>query len=329
MAVKRGRDEVRWAIVGAANIARAQFLPGLREAGGGRAAIVASRDAARAQAFAAEHGVERAVADYAEAIESAEIDAVYVALPNSLHAEWTARALRAGKAVLCEKPLCVGSAQTAAVLEAAQTAAAPLWEAFVFPFQAQHQRLTELLAQGAIGELAEIVSAFHFRLSRPGDIRFSRALGGGSLADVGCYPIRLACELFGGTGPEVAGSSAIVEGEVEVDATGLVSWGTRRLVLSCGFKRSYDTFTRLLGDQGQLHLTNPFHPGPADTLSLHRPGAQTITERPTTDAHSFTAALRHIHAVLREEAAPRHTAAQSALATAVTIEALQASCGLL
>jgi predicted dehydrogenase len=328
---QRGPDQVRWGIVGPANIARAQFLPGLREAGGGRAVLVASRDQARADAFAAANGVERGVAGYAALVESPDIDAVYVALPNSLHAEWTIRALQAGKAVLCEKPLCVGAAQTAEVLAAADAVpGALLWEAFVFPFQAQHRRLVSLLADGAIGDLAEIISAFHFRLTQPGNIRLSAALGGGALADVGCYPIRLGHELLGPDPAQVVVGSAVVPagGEVEADAAAIVAAGTRRLVLTCGFRRAFDTFTQVLGDQGQLHLANPFHPGPGDPLILLRPGADPVTEYPTTDERSFTAAVRHIHAVLRGAAAPQHTAAESALATAVTLEAVQAACGL-
>lgn len=328
MSVTHESADVRWGIVGPANIARAQFLPGLREAGGGRPVLVGSRDAGRATAFAADHGVDRGVAGYEQVVESPEVDAVYVALPNSLHAEWTGRALQAGKAVLCEKPLCVGSDQTAAVLEIAAGAPGPLWEAFVFPFQAQHQRLSELIADGAIGEPAEIVSAFHFRLSSPSDIRLEAGLGGGSLADVGCYPVRLGHEIFGADGAGVTGAAATIEREVEVDAAGIVSWGARRLLLTCGFRRSYDTFTRILGDRGQIHLTNPFHPGPADTLVVHRPGAEAVVERPTTDARSFTAALRHIHAVVRGQAEPAHLASGSSLAVAQTLEALQTACGV-
>jgi predicted dehydrogenase len=327
--VSEGSDQVRWGIVGTANIARAQFLPGLREAGGGRPVLVASRSLPRAEAFAAEHGIERGVADYAAVVESPDLDAVYVALPNSLHAEWTKRAVEAGKAVLSEKPLCVGSVQTAEVLDVvAITPGALLWEAFVFPFQDQHRRLVELAATGAIGEVTEVVSAFYFRPSRAGNIRFSAVLGGGALADVGCYPIRLAYELFGAERAEVVAGSAVVEGDVEVDAAGMVTYGARRLVLGCGFNRSFDAFTRVLGDGGQIHLTNPFHPGPDDTLTLHRPGADPVVEHPTTDAHSFTAAVRHIHAVLHGDATPEHTASESALANAATLEALQAACGL-
>ena len=330
--------QVRWGIVGTANIARGQFLPGLREAGGGTAALVASRDRARAEAYAAANGIDRGVADYAAVVESPDIDAVYVALPNALHAEWTIRALRAGKAVLCEKPLCVGSEQTSRVLDVAASAARPLWEAFVFPFQAQHRRLIALLADGAIGEVAEVVSAFHFLLSSTTNIRLDASLGGGALADVGCYPIRLAYELFcapraqpsGGEATDtaavrVAACTGVTDGEVEVDAAGIVGYGPgRRLLLTSGFKRSYDTSSSVLGTQGQIQLSNPFHPGPADTLTLLRPKSGPVTERPTTDERSFTAAIRHIHAVLRGEAAPEHTASEFSLPAARTLEQLQA-----
>jgi predicted dehydrogenase len=322
--------EIRWGILGAASIAGGQFLPGLREAGGGRAVLVGSRDRARARAFAAEQGVDEGVEGYSRVIESPDIDAVYVALPNSEHAEWTIRALRAGKAVLCEKPLCISAGQTAELLAAAAAIGpALLWEAFVFPFQPQHQRIVALLADGAIGRPAEIVSAFHFRLTRTVDIRLSAELGGGALADVGCYPIRLAHELFGvSAAPAATAGSAVVDGEVEVDAAAIASWDTRRLLLTCGFRRGYDTFTRILGDEGWLHVTNPFHPGPSDSIALHRAQADPLVEHPTTDARSFTAALRHIHAVLHGAEPARHTAAEYSLPAARTLEAVRTACGL-
>ena len=317
------QSPIRWGIVGTANIARAQFLPGLREAGGGTAALVASRDRAKAGVFAAANGIGAGIADYAALVESPHVDAVYVALPNALHAEWTIRALDAGKAVLCEKPLCTSADQTREVLDVAATAAGPLWEAFVFPFQAQHRRLRALLDDGAIGAPAEVNSVFHFLLSNPANIRLDAALGGGALADVGCYPVRLALELFGADGARAEACSADTNGEVDVDAAGIVTFGTRRLLLSCGFRRSYDTFTSVRGSAGQVQLTNPFHPGPADTLTLLRPQADPVVERPTTDERSFTAAIRHIHAVLRGEAAPEHTAGELSLPAARVLQHLQ------
>jgi len=327
MSVDRSTGEVRWGILGAAHIAGRQFLPGLREAGGGRAALVASREHDRAEAFANLHGVERAVEGYEAVVDSPDVDAVYVALPNSHHGRWTQRALESGKAVLCEKPLCVGSAQTEAVLETAATTGSLLWEAFVFLFQAQHRRLLDLLAGGAIGEVRELTSLFYFTLSRSEDIRLSEELGGGALADVGCYPIRLAQEVLATRDPsvgDVAGFST-GNGAVETEAMAIVDYGRQRLVLGCGFCRALDTFTRVLGTEGQIHLTNPFHPAPADTLVLRRDGQETV-EHPTRDGRSFSAALRHIHAVLREEEVPAHLAEESAVRTARTLEIVAQAC---
>ncbi len=319
--------QVRWGILGAASIARGQFMPGLRETGDGVAAVVASRDLARAQDFADAEGVERAVDDYRSLLADETIDAVYIPLPNSHHAEWTLEALTAGKHILCEKPLCAQVQDTERVIAAARAhPEAPLWEAFVFPFQAQHARVIELLAQGAIGELREIDSAFHFALRATEDIRLSADLGGGALADVGCYPIRLGHELLGPVGGPLSVYSR-VEGEVEVDATAIVAHGQQRLTLTCGFGRPSDTFSRLLGDGGRLHLTNPFHPSPDDRLEIQRPGAEPVIEHPTRDARSFTAALRHIHAVVRGEEEPRHLAVDSALSTATTLATLQGLVG--
>lgn len=327
MSISKLTGEVRWGILGAAHIAVGQFLPGLREAGGGKAALVASRDLDRAESFARDQGVDQAVEGYDAVLGSPDIDAVYVALPNAHHALWTQRALEMGKAVLCEKPLCVGSAQTAAVLETAAVTHGLLWEAFVFPFHAQHRRLLELLADGAIGEVRELVSPFHFLLSRSEDIRLSAELGGGALADVGCYPIRLAQEVLSTRDPSPgdAVGFATGNGAVETEAVAIVDYGHQRLILSCGFGRYFDTFTRVIGTEGQIHLTNPFHPAPADTLVLWRRRDETV-EHPTVDARSFTAAIRHIHAVLRGEQAPAHLAGESSLRTARTLEVVAQAC---
>ena len=257
-------------------------------------------------------------------VESPDIDAVYVALPNALHAEPTIRALKAGKAVLCEKPLSVGAAQTKEVLDVAATAAAPLWEAFVFPFQAQHQRLKRLLEDGAIGEPAELYSAFHFLLSNPANIRMDAALGGGALADVGCYPIRLAFELFGA--PQRRSRSAARRRAGEMPRRGVRSAnrergrhrrGRHRHLRTGSLTRRLLLTLRLQAQLRHLHQRarqrrpdppdQPVPPGPADTLTITRPNADPVTERPTTDQRSFTAAIRHIHAVLRGEEAPRST----------------------
>jgi predicted dehydrogenase len=317
--------QVRWGIIGTANIARGQFLPAVRAAGD-VAAAVAGREAARAAEFAAANGIERSVAGYENLISDPAIDVLYIPLPNSLHAEWTIRALEAGKPVLCEKPLCGVLPDTERVLAAARRTRTLLWEAFVFPFQQQFAALGKLVADGAVGELMEIKSNFHFLLRSPANIRLSSALQGGALLDVGCYPVRLAQELFG---PACAGAwaRATMGGEgVDVDTWGVLDYpGGRRLMLSCGLGRSYDTFTTLEGTAGQIRVTNPFHPGRTDSYVLVTPGKEPRAFSADGDEPSFTPAIRHIGRVIRGNEAPRQLAVDTSLATARALADLAAS----
>jgi predicted dehydrogenase len=317
--------QVHWGIVGTANIARAQFLPAVRAAGD-VAAAVAGRDAARAAEFAAANGIERSVPGYENLISDPAIDVLYIPLPNSLHADWTIRALEAGKPVLCEKPLCGVLPDTERVLAAARRTGTLLWEAFVFPFQPQFAELRKLVADGAVGELMEIKSNFHFLLRSPGNIRLSGALQGGALLDVGCYPVRLAQELFG---PAYTGAwaRATMGGDgVDVDTWGVLDYpGGRRLMLSCGLGRSYDTFTTLEGTAGQIRITNPFHPGRTDSYQVLTAGEEARTVGARAGEPSFTAAIRHVGAVLRGNEAPRQLAVETSLATAQALDDLARS----
>ena len=320
-------DPVRWGIIGTANIARGQFLPGLRAAGG-VAAAVAGRDLGRAQAWAEQHGVDRAVAGYQALIDDPDIDALYIPLPNSLHAEWTIKALRAGRPVLCEKPLCGTLAEAEQVLAVAKETGTLLWEAFVFPFHAQFAAVRKLLADGAIGELLEIQSDFHFMVGNPANIRLARDLDGGALNDVGCYPVRIALELFG-AGHTDAWATAVWGGhDVDVDTQGSLGFpGGRRLLLTCGMRRAYDTFTRLLGTAGQIQLTNPFHPGRGDSYTVRADGEPPRTLDAGAAEPSFTGMIRHIQNVLRGGEAPRQLALGTSLASARALHDLHQSMG--
>ncbi|MGI5154352.1 Gfo/Idh/MocA family protein [Microbispora sp. CA-102843] len=313
---------VRWGILGTAGIAARAFLPALREAGGGTAAVVAGRDLSRAEEFAARNGVAGAVRGYEAVIEDPSIDAVYIPLPNALHARWTIAALEAGKAVLCEKPLCLTAAEAENVIEVARRSARPLWEAFVFPFHPQTARLRGLLAEGAIGELREVWSSFHFTMAGTENIRLDAALGGGALYDVGCYPVRLAQLLFGGDA--VAGHAVAVKGEagVDIETAGVLEFDPGRLMLSCGFDLPFTTYSRLVGTGGEIRLTNPFHPEPHDVLEVWREGRLVARHEPG-EGTAFSWGIRHIHEVLRGEAEPRHTAADDSLGTARSLDMLR------
>jgi predicted dehydrogenase len=311
--------------MGTAGIARKQFLPAMREAGG-VAAVVAGRDLARARAYASGQGIGRAVQGYQALIDDRGVDAIYLPLPNALHAEWTIKALRAGRPVLCEKPLCGTLAETQQVLAVAQETGTLLWEAFVFPFQAQMGQLRSMLADGAIGELREIQANFHFQLTGTGDIRLRRDLAGGSLNDVGCYPVRLAGELF--TAPHDSAWAVSIEGGdgVDVETQGSLGFpGGKRLLLSCGFRRTDDTFARLLGTRGQINITAPYHPRAEDTFQVRAAGKPPRSYPAAGLEQPFTPAIRHIQAVLRGEEEPRSLALDTSLRTAQALHDLHES----
>jgi predicted dehydrogenase len=319
-------EPIRWGILGTAGIAEDAFLPALHQAGDGVAVSVASRNGARAEVWAGDHGVTRGVEGYDAVIADPEVEAVYVPLPNALHAEWTIAALEAGKAVFCEKPLCATPAETEAVLAVAATAPGPLWEAFVFPFHEQMARVRELIAAGAIGEIREIVSRFHFRLDDPDDVRMLAELAGGSLQDVGCYPIRLARLLFDDE-PDLSRTIADatwIDSGLDTELWGALSFpGERRLVFTCGFHTPHDPFTRVLGTGGEIRLTNPFHPSDTDTCTvITEAGDEEPVAAAPTGEESFTPMIRHIHRALRGLEEPRHLAIDDAMGNATAIAAL-------
>jgi predicted dehydrogenase len=309
---------IRWGIAGTAKIAVTQFLPALREAGGDPAAV-AGRDQARATEWAQANGVGRAIAGYQNLIEDPAVDALYMPLPNALHGEWTIAALRAGKPVLCEKPLTGTLAGTERVLAVARETGTPLWEAFVFPFHDQMARLRGLLRDGVIGELREIQSDFHFLMSNPGvNIRMSADLAGGAALDLGCYPVRLARDLFAAEHDTAWARAGRDSGGVDTATWGCLGFpGGRNLYLSCGFHRAGETFTRLLGTGGQINITNPFHPTAADTFEV-RAGDHAPVVHPASgpNQHSFTPLIQHIQAVLRGDQQPRLLAVDTALGSA-------------
>jgi predicted dehydrogenase len=321
-------EPVRWGLLGAAGIASSAFLPALAETGDGRAIVVGARDGGRGERWAAEFGIERGVEGYEPVLADPEVEAVYIALPNSLHAEWTIAALEAGKAVLCEKPLCATVDETERVLAAAAAALGPLWEAFVFPFHEQMRRVRALIAGGSIGEPRELWSRFHFELDDPEDIRMSAMLAGGATRDVGCYSIRLARLLFG-RDPLLGGATADAVWTAGIDEE---LWGTlpfggdRRMQFSCGFRSADDTFARVIGPAGEIRMTNPFHPGSDDTFELVSDG-EVVEREPAAPSgeRSFTAAIRHVHRVLRGEEEPVHLAVDEALGNAIAIEAILAA----
>lgn len=318
-------DALRWGILGTANIAQAAFLPGLRAAGG-QAAAVAGRDADRTRAYAQQHGIERAVAGYEALLDDPSIDAVYVPLPNSLHQSWVIRALEAGKPVLCEKPLGLSHGEVAAMATASQRLGVPLWEAFVFAFRPHFAQIQAWVGGGEIGPILDVASRFSFRLRSRDNIRLRPELGGGALYDVGCYPVHLAAQLFGGPAQRAAVLAEWDASGVDASLAGAVQFAAGRLLLSCSLAAGPDTFTRIVGSAGAITVSNPFHPGDRDWMALHQ-GDRVTWVRAGDGTPSFTAQIAHIQRVVRGEEPPRHTAAAASLNTAASIDVIKEAAG--
>ncbi len=319
---------VRWGILGTANIARASFLPGLRAAGGS-AYAVAGRDPARTAAYAAEQQIERVFSDYEALIADPRVEAVYVPLPNSLHLTWAVKALEAKKPVLCEKPLGLDAAQVEAMTAASARTGVPLWEAFVFMFRPHFETVSGWIRDGAIGPIREVDSRFSFRLRHTANIRLRPELGGGALYDVGCYPVHLASLLFGEPGDAAAVLVVRHTGGVDETISGSVAFGARRLLFSASLNGPSDTFTRIQGENGAITMTNPFHPGDGDQITLTRgPEGETTVVSAGDHLPSFAAHIAHIGRVVRGEEAPRLTAAETSAATSVTLDVIRRAGGL-
>lgn len=313
-------EPVRWGVIGTANIAAKAFLPAMRAAGG-QAVVAGSRSADRAATWAGENQVARG-GSYQDVLDAADVDAIYIALPNDQHAEWAAKACATGRAVLCEKPLTLTGDDTAALVAAAGPGAL-FWESFVFPFHPQSELLRSVIEAGDLGEPREIISDYHFRLGRTEDIRLRPEQGGGALYDVGCYPLRLARLLFGTEPTAASGRSFTGATGVDVDTAAVVDFpAERRLVLSVGLRRPASTTTRIIGSEAELRVSNPFHPRAGDTVELWAGGSVKQTW-PAGDGAAFQHAVEHIHQVLRDGATPRHLATVDALPQARALDLIR------
>ena len=326
MSLPRSDSPVRWGLLGASRIAVREFLPALRATAGGTAALVGARDGDRATAFAAEHGVARGVQGYQEVLDSPDVDAVYVALPNDMHTRWAEAAARAGKAVLCEKPLGLSQRDVSDLVSAVGPGAL-VWEAMVFPFHPQSELLRHLI-QDELGGLSHVDSQFHFVLERDEDIRWDPQRGGGAMYDVGCYCVRLGRLAFGSE-PTSADAQAVLSPRgVDASVSSAVHFpGGRVLSLSASLVDPLTTWACLEGPRGRLSVDNPFHPKPGDGIELWRDG-RLVRSFPAPPGRSFGYGLTHIHRVLRGEEEPRNLAEDESVGQARAMDLVRAAAGL-
>jgi xylose dehydrogenase (NAD/NADP) len=252
-------DKVRWGLISTARI-NSHVMPAIKESKRGQLAAVASRDKAKAEAYAAKWGIPRAFGDYQAMLDSGEVDAVYVSLPNHLHAEWSIKALQAGVHVLCEKPFATTLEEVDKMIAASKEHKRVLAEAFMYRHHPQNKLLGEWVHGGRLGELLFVRAAFTFSLDNDNDVRLNKDYGGGSLWDIGVYPISFAQFVFGSAPKTVSAVQALGRGGVEESIGGLMQYpGGQFAQVASSFRSPYYTMAEVTGTDGKLLLTRPFN----------------------------------------------------------------------
>ena len=261
-------ENVRWGVLGTAKIALVHVVPGMRKPPYNRhieIAAIASRDAQRAEAAASQLSIPKAYGSYEQLLADADIDAVYIPLPNHLHVPLSIKALDAGKHVLCEKPLGLSSKEAQLLVEAGKKYPhLKLMEAFMYRHHPQWQRARQLVREGGIGTLETIQTLFSYCLDDPDNIRNRPEYGGGGLLDIGCYAISLSRYLFEAEPDRVFGSVSY-NAKLGVDelASAVMKFGSGMATFTCGTRiQGYQT-AQILGTTGRVEIEIPFN-APAD-----------------------------------------------------------------
>ena len=315
---------VAWGVLSTAKI-NDKVLAGAAESDRADVIAVASRDAAKAEAYAREKGIERAYGSYEALLEDSDVEAVYISLPNAMHADWSIRALEAGKHVLCEKPFSRRAADVERAFDVADRHERLLMEAFMYRHNPQTRRMKQLVDDGAIGRLRHVRAAFSFAIEDPdSNVRTSAELEGGALMDVGCYCVS-GTRLLAGEPERVYGERETGDSGVDVRFAATMRFPRDVTAqFDCGIVLFGRGELEAVGDEGSLVVTDPWH-ATEPLIELRVEASPDRVERIETDvAQSYRLELENLGDALRGEAEPLLGRAD-ALGQARTIEALYRS----
>lgn len=318
------RTVVRWGVLSTANIGAKAVAPAIARSANGRLLAVASRSASKAEEYAERLGSERHYGSYQALLDDPDVDAVYIPLPNSLHLEWTVKALEAGKHVLCEKPLALSAAECLSMHAAARLSGRRLMEAFMYRFHPRIAEARALIAGGELGVVRLIRAAFGFTVADPTNIRLRPELGGGSLMDVGCYCVDVARLLLAAE-PDEAEARAVWSGSgVDVHLLGQLRFAETYLRFDCSLDTVRQEYVEVVGTEGRMRLDQAFLPGTAPTAidMVTRAGGEKTIAVPGVDEYQLMVE-RFAEAVLT--GTEPHYSALHAAAGMAAIEALYAS----
>jgi D-xylose 1-dehydrogenase (NADP+, D-xylono-1,5-lactone-forming) len=319
---------LRWGVMGTARIARKALIPAILSAPGHRLVAIASRDVAKGQAFASQFanaGPLTVHGSYAALLADPSVEAIYIPLPNALHAPWAIRALEAGKHVLCEKPLALNAAEAQQMIEVARQRERVLMEAFMYRFHPRIEALVSMLRRGAFGEVRYLQADFSFPLHDANDIRLDPELGGGALMDIGCYPLNLARTLLDAEPLRVEAHARFSARGVDRDLIATLHFPhSSRAQIACSFEGARSETLTLVGSLGSAHLRHAFVPTGTEVLldCSYSDGRQERLHFPASDP--YRRMIEHFAAVVHGATPPRYDPLE-ARANMAAIDALYAS----
>jgi predicted dehydrogenase len=261
---------LRWGILSTAKIASEKVIPGIGRAARCEIVAIASRDERRAREVADRHGIRRVHGSYDALLRDPDVDAVYIPLPNHLHAEWTLRAAEAGKHVLCEKPLALTAGEAEGMIHGCRRAGVTLVEAFMYRVHPSWTAVRDLIASGRIGRLVAVDAWFSYFNDDPANIRNVRSYGGGALYDIGCYAVNLSRMLFG-TEPETVDGHIVRDhaSGVDVLTSAILGFPGGSAAFTCGTRVEPDQRVDIYGTDGRIHIPIPFNIPPDRPTEVH------------------------------------------------------------
>ena len=298
-------DRLRWGVLSTAKIGRTKVIPGIAKAEHCEVVAIASRDRATAEGVAASLEIRGVHGSYESLLADDTVDAVYIPLPNHLHATWAIAALEAGKHVLCEKPLALTAAEAERMVEVAERTGRQLMEAFMYRLHPSWVAVRALVAAGRIGRLTAVQSWFSYHNDDPSNIRNILDLGGGALYDIGCYNVNLSRMLFGAE-PDRVESIQVRDpvGGTDIVTAGLLGFGDGVSTFTCSTRAEDDQRVDIYGTTGRISLEIPFNIPPDRPTRVFvtaggeppvAPATETLTFEPadpyTVEAEAFATAV--------------------------------------
>jgi len=282
---------LRLGILSTANIARTKVVPAMQRANRCDVVAIASRDLERARRAADELGIPRAHGSYDALLSDPDVDAVYIPLPNHLHADWTVAAARAGKHVLCEKPLALTAREAQRAIATCQTEGVRVMEAFMYRLHPSWVAIRDLIASGRIGRLVAVQSWFSYYNDDPRNIRNIPEVGGGALYDIGCYCVNLSRMLFDSEPTRVEASMVRdpLSG-TDVLTSGVLEFGDGVATFTCSTRAEDDQRVHIYGTQGRISMWIPFNIPPDRPTEVYLTAGGDPPVAPHTEVLTFETA---------------------------------------